>query len=110
KSDSVTMPTRVQGIAFTQDGYLLMSRSCQLYKGLRGYMRQIDIYLPEFSEEDSGSMDLGSSLKTVEVPSMNEGIAIDGKYVYVLYESAAFQDASYKVDRISAFEVKKLLP
>ncbi|MDF2908779.1 MAG: hypothetical protein K0R34_4100, partial [Herbinix sp.] len=45
-----------------------------------------------------------------EVPSMNEGIAIDGKYVYVLYESAAFQDASYKVDRISAFEVKKLLP
>jgi fibronectin type 3 domain-containing protein len=110
KSDSVTMPTRVQGIAFTQDGYLLMSRSCQLYKGLRGYMRQIDVYLPEFSEEDSGSMDLGSSLKTVEVPSMNEGIAIDGKYVYVLYESAAFQDASYKVDRISAFEVKKLLP
>lgn len=110
KSDSVTMPTRVQGIAFTKDGYLLMSRSCQLYKGLRGYMRQIDIYLPEFSEEDSGSMDLGESLKTVEVPSMNEGIAIDGNYVYVLYESAAFQDASYKVDRISAFEVKKLLP
>ncbi len=110
KSDAITMPTRVQGIAFTQEGYLLMSRSCQLYKGLRGYMRQIDVYLPEFSEEDSGSMDLGSSLKTVEVPSMNEGIAIDGKYVYVLYESAAFQDASYKVDRISAFEVKKLLP
>ncbi len=110
KSDAVTMPTRDQGIAFTEDGYLLMSRSCQLYKGLRGYMRRIDVYLPEFSEEDSGSMDLGSSLKYVEVPSMNEGIAIDGKYVYVLYESAAFQDASYKVDRISAFEVKKLLP
>ncbi len=110
KSDEITMPTRVQGIAFTKDGYMLMSRSCQLYKGLRGYMRQIDVYLPEYSEEDSGSMDIGDSLKTVEVPSMNEGIAIDGNYLYVLYESAAFQDASYKVDRITAFEVKKLLP
>lgn len=108
--DEVTMPTRVQGIAFTKDGYLLMSRSCQLYKGLRGYMRQIDVYLPDYEEEESGSMDIGSSLKTIEVPSMNEGIAIDGKYVYVLYESAAFQDASYKVDRITAFDVKKLLP
>ncbi len=110
KVDEMTMPTRVQGIAFTKDGYLLMSRSCQLYKGLRGYMRQIDVYLPEYSEEGSGSMDLGDSLKYVEVPSMNEGIAIDGNYVYVLYESAAFQDASYKVDRISAFSIKKLLP
>jgi fibronectin type 3 domain-containing protein len=109
KSDSVTMPTRVQGIAFTKEGYLLMSRSCQLYKGLRGYMRQIDVYMPEFSEEDSGSMDLGDCLKYVYVPSMNEGIAIDGEYAYVLFESAAFQNASYKVDRISAFKVKKLL-
>ncbi len=110
KSDAVTMPTRVQGIAFTKEGYLLMSRSCQLYKGLRGYMRRIDVYLPEFSEEDSGSMDLGSYLKYEYVPSMNEGIAIDGDYLYVLFESAAFLDASYKVDRISAFQVKKLLP
>jgi hypothetical protein len=110
KSDAVTMPTRVQGIAFTKEGYLLISRSCQLYKGLRGYMRQIDIYLPEFSEEDSGSMDLGDCLKFVYVPSMNEGIAIDGNYLYVLFESAAFQNASYKMDRITAFNVKKLLP
>ena len=110
KVDSVTMPTRVQGIAFTKDGYLIMSRSCQLYKGLRGYMRRIDIYLPEFSEEDSGSMDIGSCLRYEYVPSMNEGIAIDGAYLYVLFESAAFPNASYKVDRISAFPVKKLLP
>jgi hypothetical protein len=109
KSDSITMPTRVQGIAFTKEGYLLMSRSCQLYKGLRGYMRRIDVYMPEFSEEDSGSMDLGDCLKYVYVPSMNEGIAVDGEYAYVLFESAAFQNASYKVDRISAFKVKALL-
>jgi hypothetical protein len=73
-------------------------------------MRRIDVYLPEISEEDTGSMDLGECIKYEYVPSMNEGIAIDGKYLYVLYESAAFQNASYKVDRISAFELKKLLP
>ncbi|MDF2484469.1 MAG: hypothetical protein K0R46_637 [Herbinix sp.] len=110
KADAVTMPTRVQGIAFTEDGYMIISRSCQLYKGLRGYMRRIDVYLPEISEEDTGSMDLGECIKYEYVPSMNEGIAIDGKYLYVLYESAAFQNASYKVDRISAFELKKILP
>ncbi len=108
--DGMTMPTRVQGIAFTNDGYMIMSRSCQLYKGLRGYMRRIDVYLPEITEEGSGSMDLGECLSYVEVPSMNEGIAIDGKYLYVIFESAAFENASYKVDRISAFDLKKIIP
>lgn len=108
--DGMTMPTRVQGIAFTNDGYMIMSRSCQLFKGLRGYLRIIDVYRPEISEEGSGYMDLGDSLGYVEVPSMNEGIAIDGKYLYVIFESAAFENASYKVDRISAFELKKIIP
>ena len=108
--DGMTMPTRVQGIAFTNDGYMIMSRSCQLYKGLRGYLRRIDVYQPELSEEGSGRMDLGDCLSYVEVPSMNEGIAIDGKYLYVIFESAAFENASYKVDRISAFELKKIIP
>ncbi|MBP1756853.1 MAG: hypothetical protein H6Q59_3251 [Firmicutes bacterium] len=108
--DALTMPTRVQGIAFTNDGYMIMSRSCQLYKGLRGYMRRIDVYLPELSEEGTGNMDIGDCLNYVEVPSMNEGIAINGNYLYVIFESPAFENASYKVDRISAFDLKKILP
>ena len=110
KVDTMTMPTRVQGITFTGDGYMILSRSCQLYTGLRGYMRQIDIYQPDLSEEGSGSIDLGSCVKSEYVPSMNEGIAINGGYLYVLFESAAFENASYRVDRICAFDLKKLLP
>lgn len=110
KVDTMTMPTRVQGIAFTDDGLMILSRSCQLYTGLRGYMRRIDIYQPDLSQEGSGSIDLGSSVKFEYVPSMNEGIAIDGKYLYVLFESAAFENASYRMDRICAFDLKKVLP
>lgn len=110
KVDTMTMPTRVQGIAFTEDGLMILSRSCQLYTGLRGYMRRIDIYQPDLSQEGSGNIDLGSCVKFEYVPSMNEGIAINGNYLYVLFESAAFENASYRMDRICAFDLKKVLP
>ncbi|MGF7143093.1 hypothetical protein HNQ56_001515 [Anaerotaenia torta] len=110
REDTMTMPTRVQGIAFTEDGQMIISRSCQLYAGLRGYMRRIDVYRPDLSMEGSGSIKLGSVVKYEYVPSMNEGIALDGGYLYVLFESAAFENASYKVDRISAFDLTKILP
>lgn len=106
---SLTMPTRVQGVAFTDEGYLILSRSCQLYKGLRGYMRQLDVYLPDLSDTN-GKYNLGDLLNTVEMPSMNEEIAINGSYLYVNFESAAFQNASYKVDRISAFDLNSIIP
>jgi fibronectin type 3 domain-containing protein len=106
---TVTMPTRVQGMAFTSKGNLILSRSCQLYKGLRGYMRQLDLYLPDFSAiSDDGIIPLGESLKTMEMPSMNEDIAIDGDYLYVNFESGAFANASYQMDRISAFKLSTI--
>lgn len=108
KSETVKMPTRVQGIAFTGDGTLIMSRSCQLYAGLRGYMRQLDLYQPTYSEDTGNLVSLGSVVNTVEMPSMNEGIAINGSYLYVLYESAAFEKASYQMDRICAFKLTSL--
>jgi fibronectin type 3 domain-containing protein len=109
KAAKMKMPTRVQGIAFTKDGYLLLSRSCQLYKGLRGYMRRLDVYKPDLSEEDAATIPLGKVLNYVYVPSMNEGIAIDGSMLYVLFESAAFANASYKVDRVCAFKLSSVL-
>lgn len=111
KVDTMSMPTRVQGIAFTEDGLMILSRSCQLYAGLRGYMRQIDVYQPDLSQEGSGSIDLGSCVKFEYVPSMNEGIAINGGYLYVLFESAAtsFENASYRMDRICAFDLKAMI-
>ncbi len=109
KVDTMIMPTRVQGLAFTEDGYLILSRSCQLYKGLRGYMRQLDIYRPDLSVTEEGVIPLGDLIRTVEMPSMNEEIAVDGGYLFVNFESAAFPNASFIVDRICAFELNSIL-
>ncbi|NLL00927.1 MAG: hypothetical protein GX271_09740 [Clostridiales bacterium] len=110
KQDTIIMPTRVQGVAFTSNGELIMSRSCQLYLGLRGYMRQIDVYKPAYDMKTDGIIPLGESVKTVEMPSMGEGIAIDGSHLYVSFESAAFDAASYKMDRVCAFSISAILP
>jgi hypothetical protein len=104
KADTVFLPTRVQGVAFTSKGYLILSRSCQLYKGLRGYIHQLDVYNPDISNTDKVTL-LGERINKVYMPSMNEEIDIDGYYLYVNFESAAFSRASYKMDRISAFKL-----
>jgi hypothetical protein len=110
KVDSIKMPTRVQGIAFTEDGYLILSRSCQLYKGLRGYIRRIDVYQPDFTMEGSGKIPLGTCLNYVYTPSMNEDIALNGDYLYVNFESGAFENASYKMDRVCALKLDAIIP
>ncbi len=109
QEDSIMMPNRVQGVAFTEDGYLILSRSCQLYKGLRGYMRQLDIYRPDLTVIENGVFPLGDRISTVAMPSMNEEIALDGGYLFVNFESGAFAKASYIVDRISAFKLSAVL-
>jgi fibronectin type 3 domain-containing protein len=109
KVDSIKMPTRVQGIAFTEDGYLILSRSCQLYKGLRGYMHRIDVYQPDLAYEDSGIIPIGKLLNYVYTPSMNENIALSGEYLYVNFESGAFENASYKMDRVCALNLSAII-
>ena len=109
KVDRIIMPTRVQGVAFTEKGTLIISRSCQLYKGLRGYMRQLDVYQPDLSSPVDGFISLGERINSVSMPSMNEGIAISGKYLYVLFESAAFEKSSYKMDHVAAFKLTNIV-
>lgn len=110
KKSSIYLPTRVQGIAFTEDGALILSRSCQLYKGLRGYMRQLDVYRPDYANAVNNEIPLRECVYSVEMPSMNEGIALDDGFIYVLFESAAFEKASYKMDRICAFDINSIIP
>jgi len=105
KKDTIIMPTRVQGMAFTSQGTLILSRSCQLRNGLRGYMRQLDVYKPAFITDVNGVISLGKLINSVMMPSMNEDIAIDGSYLYVNFESGAFDKASYIMDRICAFKL-----
>jgi fibronectin type 3 domain-containing protein len=109
KVDTVGMPTRVQGVSFTDDGYLILSRSCQLYQGLRGYMRRIEVYQPDLKNGEGKTISIGSAINCIYTPSMNEGIALKGSYLYVLFESGAFPDASYKMDRICAIKLNSVL-
>lgn len=109
KCDTVVMPTRVQGIAFTEDGHLVLSRSCQKYKGLRGYMHRIDVYKPDFKENSYTKQSLGKLVNYVYTPSMNEGIALCNSYLYVNFESGSFSDASYKMDHICAFKLSSII-
>lgn len=109
KTDTVVMPTKVQGIAFTEDGYFILSRSCQKYKGLRGYMRQIDVYKPVFKKNSNTKQSLGKLINSVSMPSMNEGIALCGTYLYVNFESSVFDDATYKMDHVCAFKLSSII-
>jgi hypothetical protein len=86
KVDTVGMPTRVQGVSFTDDGYLILSRSCQLYQGLRGYMRRIEVYQPDLKNGEGKTISIGSAINCIYTPSMNEGIALKGSYLYVLFD------------------------
>jgi len=108
KENRIYMPTRVQGVVFTSKGELIISRSCQLYSGLRGYIHQLDVYKPDFSNESKAYIQLGKCANTVIMPSMNEEIALDGSYLYVNFESGAFDRASYKMDRISSFKLSSI--
>lgn len=105
KADTILMPNRVQGIAFTDIGTLIISRSCQTNSTMRGYMRQLDIYKPDYTQDENGVISLGQLVNSVTLPSMNEGIAISGNYLYVTYETGVFEDSVYKMDYITAFKL-----
>lgn len=101
----IKVTNRIQGIAFTSNGRLILSRSCQTNSSKRGYMHRLDIYKPNLSNASSGKIKLGKLKKKIDMPSMNEEIAISGKYLYVSFESSYFGAASKRVDRICAFKV-----
>lgn len=109
QADIVAMPNRVQSVAFTNTGDLIISRSCQVSEGYRGYLHQIDVYTPNYTKTVNGVIQLGDLVNSVEMPSMNEGIAINGSYLYVTFESAAFKESIYKMDRICAFKLTSII-
>ena len=80
------MPNRTQGVVFTTSGKMIVSRSCQTKKGRRGFMSQLETYQPTWDYAKL-SIKKNKKKKTVKMPPMNEGIAIDGAYTYVIYES-----------------------
>ena len=87
-TNRILMPNRTQGVAFTTSGKMIVSRSCQTKKGRRGFMSQLETYQPTW-DYTKLSIKKNKKKKTVKMPPMNEGIAIDGAYTYVIYESPA---------------------
>ena len=106
--ESVKMPSKVQGIEFTDNGRLLVSRSCQTDSSKRGFFHRLDVYKPNLEFVDDGEIKLGKVRNTIDMPTMNEEIAIDGKYVYINYESVSFASAVEPMDRICAFPLSYL--
>jgi fibronectin type 3 domain-containing protein len=100
--NTIKMPTRVQGIAFTKNGRLLVSRSCQTDATQRGYMHQIDVYKPNLKKAASGVISLGKTRRVITMPTMNEEIAVSGSYVYTVFESVSFSKATMRMDRVCA--------
>ena len=102
------IPTRVQGIEFTGNGKLILSRSCQTDSSKRGFLHILDVYKPDLSKMSDGTITLGTLQKTWDMPTMNEEIAISGNYLYVSFESAAFSTAVKRMDRVCAFKTKSI--
>lgn len=107
KTNHMLMPNRTQGVAFTSGGKMIISRSCQTKKGRSGFMSRLDVYKPTWNLAVA-SVKKKSKKKTVQMPPMNEGIAISGSYTYVIYESAAFSECQAPLDRIMAFKTSKI--
>jgi hypothetical protein len=103
--NTIKMPTRVQGIAFTSNGRLIVSRSCQTDATQRGFMHQLDIYKPNLKKASSGVISLGKTRSVINMPTMNEEIAVSGSYVYVAFESVSFTKATMRMDRVCALPV-----
>lgn len=101
----IKIANRVQGLTFTSNGYLVLSRSCQTNASKRGFFHQLDVYKPNLSKAGSGIVKLGKVKKKIDMPSMNEEIAVSGKYLYVNFESSYFASAVKRVDRVCAFKV-----
>ncbi|RKI43187.1 hypothetical protein D7V86_01150 [bacterium D16-51] len=103
------VPSRVQGLTFADGGKLVLSRSCQTNAAQRSFLHVLDIYKPNLKKLSDGIITLGKVKKTVDMPSMNEEIAVSGKYLYVNFESAAFSTAVKRMDRVCALKVSSIV-
>lgn len=97
---NVSIPPAVQGIAFTGKN-MILSRAY-------GYTSELNIYKP--SGTGTKNMKTGKIKKTVQMPALNEEIAVLGKYIYVNFESAIpGSQALNHMDRVLAIKLKPVL-
>lgn len=100
RNASITIPPAVQGVTFTGKN-MILSRAY-------GYTSELNIYKP--SNTGNENMSAGKIKKTVQMPALNEEIAILGNYIYVNFESATpNSQALNHMDRVLAIKLKAVL-
>lgn len=100
EQSSITIPPAVQGVTFTGKN-MILSRAY-------GYTNELNIYKP--SNTGNVNMSAGKIKKTVQMPALNEEIAVLGNYIYVNFESATpDSQALNHMDRVLAIKLKAVL-
>lgn len=100
EQSNVTIPPYVQGITFNGKN-MILSRAY-------GYTNELNIYKP--SNTGKSNMATGKIKKTVQMPALNEEIAVLGNYIYVNFESAIpGSQALNHMDRVLAIKLKAVL-
>ena len=109
KKYSMTIPSRTQGIAFDNKGYLYVTRSAKTNPKASGYISCIQTFKPAFSKPTkTGGIKKGTLKNKLKLPPRVEGVTLYGKYLYTLYSSCKYPKSKYPVDRVIAFKLKKL--
>lgn len=115
----MTVPDRTQGACF-KDGYLVLSRSYSRKPTSSTYISQVRVYKPSFSTpRASDNLIYKNDAKKVHtMPPMIEGLAVDGTYMYSIYESCSkkYYTGAYgggkcpaPIDRVIAFKFANVL-
>lgn len=73
------IPSRVQGITFDEDGRVVLSTS---------YGRRNSSYIKIYSSVNAMSINIEKYDKMIELPPCSEGITIEERKIYVIFESA----------------------
>ncbi|MCQ2354346.1 MAG: leucine-rich repeat protein [Clostridia bacterium] len=106
----IQLPDRTQGVTFTSDGKLIVSRSYRASTSATDYISQLRVYNMKgwSSVTSTGTIEKGNAEFVYTMPPMAEGIAVRGDNAYLLFESAAYPSCRYQLDRVCAFPVSYL--
>lgn len=107
---TMAAPAKTQGITFTSDGTMLLTRAYRTNKSKSGYISQIRSYKPSYEEVGtSGSIKKNTAKAVTTLPPMAEGVAVYGSYTYTLFSSTYYKSCKYPVDRVIAMKTSKLV-
>jgi len=107
------VPEQTQGVAFGSDGLMIASTSFG-----RKNDAHLRFYRPDWLNPGAGNFVFKrDAFKVLTIPTMSEGVVMNGPYTYVLFESAShayyvpqssYDDSKNPVDRVLAFTTQDI--